>query len=154
MTSPEIETDGIRGSEVAAPGLDETSGAGAPVPVGDGTDRPAAIDRAVFADLLEQIGGGDDVSDSLIQTYLSDGADRMTELTAAVERGDAAAVARAAHGLRSGSALLGALGLAARLQRTETAVRTGTCDLRTAGGEIAVEYGRVAAALDGMRVSA
>ena len=117
----------------------------------DGAPPPSrqAVDLSVLDVLVEQIGGGEQARQELIDTYLGDADSRITALMAAVVAGDTEAAGRAAHGLRSSSALVGALPLAALLLESETMARAGTGDLRAAGAGIQAEYLVVAATLQG-----
>ena len=112
------------------------------------------MDLSVLDDLVEQIGGGERARQELIDTYLGDADARITALMAAVVAGDTEAVGRAAHGLRSSSALVGALPLAALLLESETMARAGSGDLRAAGAGIQAEYLVVSATLQGTDRSA
>jgi HPt (histidine-containing phosphotransfer) domain-containing protein len=114
--------------------------------VTDTGSHPSPVDMAVLGELVKELGG-DAARNGLIETYLDDADKRITDLGAAVAVDDATAVGRAAHGLRSSSALLGALPLAALLQGTEAAVQAGGGDLHFMGAEIETEYHRVASVL-------
>jgi signal transduction histidine kinase/DNA-binding response OmpR family regulator len=147
-------------SEAAAnaddPGpLDNTvalAGAGALSGTGAGGPQ-VCVDTEVLRALVEQIGGQcDNDRTQLIGTYLGDANHRMEDLVAAVKLGDAEGVARAAHGLRSSSALLGALPLARLLQQSETMARSGTGDLRAIGEQIEAEYHNVTSVLEQIRL--
>jgi HPt (histidine-containing phosphotransfer) domain-containing protein len=121
------------------------------LPVGADTSH---LDVAVLADLVDQIGGQDGYAlDRLIDTYLGDAAPRVAAVVAAADEADAEGLARAAHGLRSGSALFGAVALAVLLQQSEILARAGEGDLAAMGAEIEAEYRQVAASLQLLRPS-
>jgi HPt (histidine-containing phosphotransfer) domain-containing protein len=122
----------------------ETEGSSDPTPADGGG---AAVDLAVLSELIEMIGDFDGGSRALIDTYLDDSGPRVENLRAAVEAGDGVAVARAAHGLRSSSASLGALRLADLLSRTEAMGLSGTGDLGGMATAIEAEYLEVSTAL-------
>ena len=89
------------------------------------------VDPAVLETLTSRLGErGREFRTSLIATWREEAAHRLADLEAAVTSGDAGGVARVAHTLKSGSAALGALPLAAVCEDIETRLRTeGTFDL-------------------------
>ena len=104
-----------------------------------------ALDEATLSDLEDVVGA--DVR-TLVQTYLRDGDARIADLHTAAARGDAAEVGRLAHALKSSSANLGALALAAEAKSIEEAARTGTLADPTARvPALARLYAQAAAAL-------
>jgi HPt (histidine-containing phosphotransfer) domain-containing protein len=77
---------------------------------------PPVVDAAVLARLADDLGGIDDI----VAAYLDALPRRCGAIAKAIADGDAAAVGRTAHTLRSASAFLGALPLAelsAQLER-------------------------------------
>jgi HPt (histidine-containing phosphotransfer) domain-containing protein len=88
------------------------------------TDGP--IDRATFERLLEMAGGDHDFVDELVDTYLEDGASQVDALRAAAAAGDAPAIVRPAHTLKSSSATVGALALADLCRELEADGRAGS----------------------------
>lgn len=107
-----------------------------------------AIDVAVLDALTEQLGeSGMDMRRMLLNTFLHEGARRMVELRAAVERNDAAAVREVAHTLKSSSAVLGVLPLAALLQQAEDAARSGSASVPSLAALVEAEYERAAEAV-------
>jgi CheY-like chemotaxis protein len=128
----------------------------APLPGRSGRNSTlASVDAQILAALVDQVAGEDTNGRSqLIDIYLGDADRRIDDLAAAVRVDDPDGFARAAHGLRSGTALVGALRLADLLTRSETMARTGISDLRTIGEEIETEYHEVTATLQRMRQSA
>jgi HPt (histidine-containing phosphotransfer) domain-containing protein len=85
----------------------------------------APIDLAAFAELHETVGGDRDFLAELVETYRADCPRLLAELRAAVAAGDAPAARRAAHTLKSTSASMGALGLAAECREIEAAAGAG-----------------------------
>jgi CheY-like chemotaxis protein len=143
------------GRAVYSPGplgdTDAMADAGAPSDTAASGPR-VSVDIELLAAFVEQIGGRDDNDRTeLIGTYLHDADQRIKDLKAAAELGDAEGVARAAHGLRSGSALLGALPLAELLQQFETMARIGSRDLQSIGEQIEAEYDNVTSVLEQIR---
>jgi two-component system, sensor histidine kinase len=108
----------------------------------------APIDLAALAELLETVGGDRDFLAELVETYRADCPNLFAELRAAVSNGDAAAARRAAHTLKSTSASMGALGLAAECREIEAAAGAG--DLAGLDARVeraAATFGEVEAAL-------
>ena len=87
---------------------------------GDATLDPAALDR-----LLEITG--DDVAfvDELIDTYLEDALVQLAAMDDAAATGDAAALVRPAHSLKSNSDNVGAVALTVLCRALETDARAG-----------------------------
>jgi hypothetical protein len=111
----------------------------------DAGQRPGpALDVDLFDALVEELIGTDaGARTMLIDTYLVDAEMRVAGLLAAAATGDGEGVARAAHGLRSASALLGALPLAEALLRCELAARSGGADLGPLAAMVEGEHHRV-----------
>ena len=90
---------------------------------------PAAddpLDRAMFAQILEADGeAGAGFLASLVAAFDHEAPSRMEALRAAMAAGDAAALARAAHGLKGSSAALGGRLLAAACSGMEQLGRSG-----------------------------
>lgn len=109
---------------------------------------PPAIDLAVLDALTEQLGdSGMEMRRALLATYLQEGAERMAELRAAVDRDDAATVQDVAHTLKSSSALLGVMPLVDLLQQTEDAARVGALGVTSLVALAEAEYARAAIAI-------
>jgi HPt (histidine-containing phosphotransfer) domain-containing protein len=117
------------------------------------TNPPVGVDSSVLADLMAEVGGFDTGGGDLIAVYLEDADQRMVELRAAVDADDSTVIAQAAHGLRSSSALVGALRLSELLTRCETTARAGASDLRPLALEIEAEYVAVSADLRQLQLS-
>ena len=115
----------------------------------------APIDPAALAELLETVGGDRDFLAELVETYRADCPLLLAELGAAVAGGDAPAARRAAHTLKSTSASMGALGLAAQCREIEAAAAAGDLDgldkrvERAAATYVAVEAALLAAVTAG-----
>ncbi len=89
----------------------------------------AAIDPAVLARYRElDPAGSMDVACRLMQVYLDSSGGLFGQLDAAVAAGDAAAVDRHAHALKSSSANVGATALAELFRRIEACGREGRLD--------------------------
>jgi HPt (histidine-containing phosphotransfer) domain-containing protein len=73
-------------------------------------------------------GGDHEFVDDLVDTYLADALDQMGALDAAVAAGDAAALTRPAHSLKSSSLNVGALELGGLARQLEEQGRGGQMD--------------------------
>jgi HPt (histidine-containing phosphotransfer) domain-containing protein len=91
------------------------------------TDAPI-YDEGVVAELRAATGDDDDFILDLVATYLAEGDEQLATITAAAEAADAAAMVPAAHTLKSSSAALGAMRLAAVCRGLEDAARAGRTD--------------------------
>jgi HPt (histidine-containing phosphotransfer) domain-containing protein len=83
------------------------------------------FDQAAFDHLLEITGNDLEFVDELIDTYLADASLQLEAMQAAASSGDAAALVRPAHSLKSSSANVGAMALADICRALEAAARTG-----------------------------
>ena len=86
------------------------------------------LDPAVLAELAESVGGDRAFVVDLVETYLADGATQLVDIEAAFAANDAAAIVRPAHTLKSSSATMGAMQLAAVARAVELAGRSGSLD--------------------------
>src|SRR5688572_18062933 len=91
----------------------------------------AHVDPKVIEGMLVLGGDGPELLTEMFGTYLSDAPERLAAIRDGMARADAAAVAAAAHGLKSSSANLGAAALAELCQRLERHCRSGS----TAGAD-------------------
>jgi len=92
--------------------------------------------------------GGPDVLGKVLRAYLSSAPQLLATLRAALTHGEAPTVQRAAHSLKSSSANVGAVALAAHCKELEAMGRTNTLtNAATVLGHIEVEYAQVDAAL-------
>jgi signal transduction histidine kinase/CheY-like chemotaxis protein/HPt (histidine-containing phosphotransfer) domain-containing protein len=140
-----------------APPAGETAGmpAGEPAPA-EGAPPASAPEDGPPIDVktLEsmrplQRQGQPDVVSRLIGLYLSNAPALMTEMLAAAEKGETQTVYRAAHSLKSSSAMVGALRLSRLCKKLEAGAREGSLDPEGVGlREIEAEYARVVAALE------
>jgi HPt (histidine-containing phosphotransfer) domain-containing protein len=106
------------------------------------------IDQATFAGLLDSLGGDADFLSELLEAYFASSLDIIASMRQAIARGEATALQRAAHSLKTGSASFGALAFAARCKELEDMGKAG--ELGAAEPKVpALEaaYGEVVAAL-------
>jgi HPt (histidine-containing phosphotransfer) domain-containing protein len=93
------------------------------------TDEGAAVlDLAVIAELRTATGDDDEFIADLIATYVSEGSEHIRAMADAVGAGDVAGLVRPAHTLKSSSASIGALRLAAVCRSIEEGGRQGRAD--------------------------
>ena len=106
------------------------------------------LDQATLAGLLETVGGDREFLVELIGTYLGDSPTLIAGLRAGLASGDAAAVRRAAHTLKSTSASFGATRLVTICREIEAAAAADDLgELGSRADRAATEYEAVAAAL-------
>lgn len=89
---------------------------------------PTVLDEHVLDDLRSSVEGDRSFVVELIEAYLADGTTHVAEVEAAVADGDAGALVRPAHTLKSSSATVGAVRLAALARELEAAGRSGGLD--------------------------
>ncbi|MEO8246079.1 MAG: Hpt domain-containing protein [Chloroflexota bacterium] len=87
--------------------------------------EPAALEVGVLDELCAAVDGDRDFVADLAETFLTDGARQLDELEAACTAGDAAAAVRPAHTLKSSSATVGGMSLAAAARQAEATARAG-----------------------------
>lgn len=110
------------------------------------TDR--AFDARALATLLEIIGGDRAALAELIGSFLDEGPDLMARIEGAARDGDAEALRRAAHTMKSSAADFGAVELSRLCHAMEALGRAGRTDGALAlSSEAAVSYQAAAAAL-------
>ena len=83
------------------------------------------LDPQVLAELRASTGDDDEFLRELAAAYISEGREHLHAIAAAAAAGDPAAMVRPAHTLKSSSASLGAMRLAAISRRLEEAGREG-----------------------------
>jgi HPt (histidine-containing phosphotransfer) domain-containing protein len=83
------------------------------------------IDQATFAGLLDSLGGDVDFLSELVEAYLTSSPELMGSMRQAIASGEATALQRAAHSLKTGSASFGALAFAAQCKELEELAKTG-----------------------------
>lgn len=88
-------------------------------------DEAAILDQAVIAELRESTGDDDEFVRELVEAYLSEATGYLEAMKAAAAAGDAAAIVRPAHTLKSSSATMGAMRLAGICRGLEEAGRAG-----------------------------
>ena len=107
-----------------------------------------SIDRSTLDRLLESVGGDMDFLGEMLDTYFDDSPQQIAAARAALAAGDAEAVRRAAHSLKSNSANFGALAFSAQCRELEMLAESGSLE---GGAErlarIAAGYEQVHAAL-------
>ncbi len=89
------------------------------------TDAVPVLDSAVLDELRDSVGGDDEFIADLVATYVSEGGEHLAAMEAAAAAGDAGAVVRPAHTLKSSSAALGAMRLTEIAREIEIAGRSG-----------------------------
>jgi histidine phosphotransfer protein HptB len=90
-------------------------------------DEPI-LDTGVLAELRESVGDDDEFVADLAATYVGEGREHFAAMESAAAAGDAAAIVRPAHTLKSSSAALGALRIAEIARQIEFAGRGGETD--------------------------
>ena len=115
------------------------------------TDDRAVVDPAAIDRLLDMTGGDPEFLRELITTYVEDGAAQLGAMRDAVSHGDAEALVRPAHSLKSNSASMGADHLAMLCRGLETDARVGRLDdAAERVAEASAEFELVRAALDAL----
>jgi HPt (histidine-containing phosphotransfer) domain-containing protein len=92
------------------------------------SDLAEILDQAVVAELRDSVGGDEAFVMELVDAYLAEGPSDLAAMDAAAAAGDAAALIRPAHTLKSSSAAVGAMRLAAISNQVEFAAREGRVD--------------------------
>src|SRR5215204_6048411 len=85
-----------------------------------------AIDRSALDALMEITGGDPDFFAEMIDVFLADAEELLGAMDGALARGDAAALRRVTHTLKSNSRTFGASALADLCQEIEGRAATGT----------------------------
>ena len=91
-------------------------------------DDAPVLDQTVLDQLRDDTGGDEAFIVELVETYIAEGAANVEGMVAAAEAGDAAAIVRPAHTLKSSSASLGAMRLSAICRAIEEAGREARSD--------------------------
>ena len=86
------------------------------------------VEQKTLAALLDSLGGDVEFLKELVDAYLDSTPGLFAAMRQAAANGDAAGLQRAAHTLKSGSASMGALALAARCKELEDMGRSGSLD--------------------------
>jgi len=95
------------------------------------------LDDAVVAELRESTGDDDEFVRELVQAYIDEGAGYLEAMTTAASAGDAEAMVRPAHTMKSSSATMGAMRLSVICRGLEEAGRAGEVDAMAAAVEAA-----------------
>ena len=108
------------------------------------------LDEAVLAELSASVQGDRSFVVELINAYLADGPAIVDAIDAAVAADDATALVRPAHTLKSSSATVGALRLAATSRELELAGRSGSVETGSSSSAAALraEWESAVAALE------
>jgi HPt (histidine-containing phosphotransfer) domain-containing protein len=86
------------------------------------------VDDGVLRELRASVQGDSGFVRELVEAYVTDSATLVDAIEAAVAAGDADALVRPAHTLKSSSATLGATTVAATARSLELAARSGSID--------------------------
>jgi HPt (histidine-containing phosphotransfer) domain-containing protein len=106
------------------------------------------IDQATFAGLLDSLGGDVDFLSELVEAYLDSSPGLFASMRQAIAAGDAPALQRAAHSLKTGSASFGALAFAAQCKELEDMGKMGAlAEAEDKSGALEAAYAQVVAAL-------
>ncbi len=89
---------------------------------------PDILSEAVLDELTVSVQGDRMFVVELIEAYLADGENHVADAEAAIAAGDAAALVRPAHTLKSSSATVGAERMAATARALESVGRSGSID--------------------------
>lgn len=112
-------------------------------------DRPH-LDEEALAELQDVM---DDEFDVLIHTYINDSAERVSSMRAALEAGDADALAKTAHSFKGSSINIGAPRLGALCMEVEEAGRASRlADVEPVLVRIESEFRQVQEMLEGFLV--
>jgi HPt (histidine-containing phosphotransfer) domain-containing protein len=109
------------------------------------------IDETVLEELEASVAGDTAFVADLVEAYVADSTDQVGAIEAALGAGDAAALVRPAHTLKSSSATLGAAELAATARTLEMAARAGNLDEADALQAADAVRGQWEAAIAGLR---
>ena len=108
----------------------------------------SVIDAAIWADLLESMGGDADFVAELLEAYFDDAPWLVAAMQDALSAGNADDLRRAAHSLKSTSASFGALHLSEKCKELEDLARAGALEEAAERiGQITAEYNEARAAL-------
>jgi HPt (histidine-containing phosphotransfer) domain-containing protein len=109
---------------------------------------PEIIDQATFARLLDSLGGDVDFLSELVEAYLASSPGLFANMQQAIATGEASALQRAAHSLKTGSANFGALAFAAQCKELEDIGKAGVLDnAKEKYSQLEAAYAQVAATL-------
>lgn len=86
------------------------------------------LDQATLTQLLDSLDGDADFLKELVDAYLDSSPALFAAMRQATAADDGVSLQRAAHSLKTGSANMGALGLAAQCKQIEDLGRSGNLD--------------------------
>lgn len=109
--------------------------------------QPLVLDAAVLAELSASVQGDRAFVLELVNAYLADGAAQVDAIEAAIAADDAAGLVRPAHTLKSSSATVGAMRLAAASRELEMAGRSGSVE-PASGASLRSDWEAAVAALE------
>jgi len=114
--------------------------------------KQSVIDPAVWADLLESLGGDADFVAELLETYFDDSSRLLVAMQEALSTGKAEDLRRAAHSLKSSSASFGAIRLSNKCKELEDMGKAGALEGAAEQiDHIAAEYAKTRAALEAIQ---
>jgi two-component system sensor histidine kinase/response regulator len=117
------------------------------------TDETQAIDRDVLADLENSVGDDPEFLREIVETYLEDAPAQLAAIREGLAGGDAQRAHRGAHTLKSNSASVGAMGLAALCQEMEMFTQPATAEaVDLATPEMSLRADAIADELERVRV--
>lgn len=107
------------------------------------------LDPTILDELVASVEGDRGFVVELIEAYLTDGIAHVGAIGAALSAGDAGAMLRPAHTLKSSSATVGAMQLSSTARELETTARSGSLGAagEAAAGRIPGEWDVTTAAL-------
>lgn len=108
------------------------------------------IDKASFED-LKQISGADFINE-LIDAFLDDGPNMLSQLDTALAAGDVESFRRNAHSLKSNAMTFGALALAGLARELELMARDNNLEVGNRLQHLNAAFQTVAEELEGMRI--
>jgi len=117
-------------------------------PTPEVTPPAPAIDLEAFRRSMRE-AGAEEAVDAILELFAQTAPERVAALTAAIESGDAKAIANAAHAFKSPSSAIGALRLGGLLQEIELAGKAG--DIARARAAFASLDAETAAVLEQLR---
>jgi histidine phosphotransfer protein HptB len=108
------------------------------------------LDDSTLAELLASVDGDTEFVVQLIETYLADAPQQLSAIDAAAAAANAVNLVRPAHTLKSSSATVGALRLAALSRRLEMAGRSGSLEDGTVRADLEALPGEWAATAEAL----
>jgi len=109
---------------------------------------PEIIEEATFARLLDSLGGDVDFLGELVEADVASSPGLFANMQQAIATGEAPALQRAAHSLKTGSASFGALAFAAQCKELEELGKTSAlAEAEVKFGALETAYAEVVAAL-------